>query len=88
MTDDIRFRKCKQIREMLSNPMMNEALASVHVDLINELLMTNPEDRQKREDLFLESKALSRMIGKLQSFANEATVEEGKSKIQRSNFNG
>jgi hypothetical protein len=89
MADDIRYRHCKQIREMLANPMMNEAMATIHVDLMNELLSTDPADKQKREDVFFESKALSRIVGRLQSMANEATVEESKlEKLKRGTFNG
>lgn len=57
---------------------MNETMATVNVDLINELLATPSEDKQKREDIYFESKALFRVIGRLQSFANEATMEEDK----------
>jgi hypothetical protein len=76
--DELRFKRCKILRDLLANPMMNEAMANVHVDIINELLMTEPSLREEREALYNESKAFQRLTGRLQALANEATVEESK----------
>jgi hypothetical protein len=79
--DELRFKRCKALKELLSSPLMSEAMANCHLDIINALLMTDPKDSADREALYNESKAFTRLTGRLQSLANEAIVEE--SKVQK-----
>ena len=83
MIDEVRFKRCKILRDLLANPLMNEAMANVHMDIINELLMTDPVDKEDREALYNESKAFTRLTGRLQSLANEAIVEEAQAQKAR-----
>ena len=76
MMDEIRYKRCRILRDLLASPMMNEAMATTHVDIINELLMTEPTDLENREALYYESKSFTRLTGRLQSLANEATMYE------------
>ena len=76
MMDEIRYKRCRILRDLLASPMMNEAMATTHVDIINALLRTEPIDHEAREALYYESKAFTRLTGNLQSIANEATMYE------------
>jgi hypothetical protein len=45
--------------------------------------MTDPEDQADREALYHESKAFTRLTGRLKSLANEAIMEEEKASKQQ-----
>jgi hypothetical protein len=76
--DDLRYRKCKLLKDLLSNPLMNEAMAEAHLDIINRILASDPIDKEGREALYNESRAFTRITGRLTSLANEAIMEEDK----------
>lgn len=78
MIDELRYRRLRMIKDLMSNPLFGSAMAEVRQSIAQELLATKTMDCEAREDLYMESIALDRIIGRLTSLANECTYAEGK----------
>jgi len=76
--DDKRYNRCLAIREMMKNPLWEEAVMQVNNDIQREAMATKPEEKRLREDLYSEHVALGRLLGRLYELGNEATVIEEK----------
>lgn len=77
MVDEIKYRRLRMIKDMMANPLFNEAMNNIMVQMAAEVFVTNPEEADKRENLYYEQRALGRIIGRMQAMANEATHVEG-----------
>jgi len=76
--DEEEYKAKKLLKELTTNPYYNVAFTVASRDILVELAMTNPPDKEKREALYQEYRALDRIKGKLQSFINEVTmIDEG-----------
>jgi len=72
--DDLRYRRCKLMRDLVNNPLYRDVEAQIRLDISNEFLATSGGDGPVRESLYLEGKALDRVIGRILALANEATA--------------
>ena len=76
--DDEEYKAKKLLKELTPNPYYDIAFVVASKDILTELALTSPPDKEKREALYQEYKALDRIKGKLQSFINEVTmIDEG-----------
>jgi hypothetical protein len=74
MIDELMYRRCKAIREMLDGPLFQAAVEQVKDDIRNEIMNSAVKDSELREALYFESKALERILGRLTIYAGEYTM--------------
>lgn len=76
MVDELRYRRLRMIKDLIANPLFASAINEVRMSIAQDLISTKSNNRELREDLYMESVALSRILGKLTALANEATHAE------------
>jgi hypothetical protein len=72
--DDLFYRRCKAIKDMLDGPLFRAAVEEVHDDIRSEITNSTPDQKDLRESLYYEAKALERILGRLQVYAGNYTM--------------
>jgi hypothetical protein len=81
MMEDLEYRRKDLIRGILDNPLWPSTVEMLKLDYAKRML--DARNGSDREDLYNESRAMSRALGKLTSIANE--VRAINSKLEKSN---
>ena len=68
------FNQKSLIRDIIDHPLFVNVIASVQYDLA--VAMLGSKDAAAREALFNEAQAMTRLVGKLTSMANEVRMQE------------
>lgn len=76
MMDEREYQKRVMVRDMLGNELFSAILNEVSKSVMIDILMTKPDEASRREELYCENQALTRLVGRFQSFANEASMVE------------
>ena len=74
--DDLEYRRCKAIKDLMENPIFNAAVVDVQDDIKEELIKTPLAEKDKRDSLHLEYAVVERLIGRLAIYANRVTMEK------------
>ncbi|RPJ29566.1 MAG: hypothetical protein EHM33_00430 [Chloroflexi bacterium] len=72
--DDLAYRRCKAIKDMLDGPLFNSAIEEVKDNIRDDIMNSKPEQSELRESLYSESKALERVLGRLAVYAGNYTM--------------
>ena len=81
MMDDLEYRRKDLIRVILDNPLWPSVVEMLKLDYAKRML--EARNAADREDLYNESRALTRALGRLTSIANE--VRSINSKLEKTN---
>jgi hypothetical protein len=72
--DELRYKRAKIIKDLMASPLFAEVIKAVTLDIAVQLLAES--SAEQRTELYYESKALTRVVGRLQTIANEVTMIE------------
>jgi hypothetical protein len=76
--DDITYRKAKALKDILTSSLFPEIMHQVVESISMEIYNSASQEKDKREALYGEFRALNRLVGRLQALANDVTATEMK----------
>ena len=74
--DELTYKRMKLIKDIVRNPLFDDAVKAVRADVLSALADTGLEAAEEREYYYLEILALSRIVGKLRTIANDVVHAE------------
>lgn len=70
--NDVYLKACLEIKKLITSRLFQDAIKTIKMELATEMI--DCDDSDKRQMIFLENKALERLLDRMQAYANEIAM--------------